>query len=189
MYRSAQNGFLASLLDSLVEHIDPLLTPPPSFSCICPLHNSLGLACLLLNILSPALISNEVSIHPNTCMPSHCSPVYCIVTNPASHIHYIPLIDIYLLETLRGRREYAKMGENATSLWMSSVLWPENTLGGSQQRIEDEETAERQHGSLIRSELERCELWADSDGSARALFDVVSGQYDMLSRGKYQLSY
>lgn len=29
---------------------------------------------------------------------------------------------------------------------------------------------------------------AESDGGAWALFDVVSGQYDMLSQGKYQLS-
>lgn len=28
---------------------------------------------------------------------------------------------------------------------------------------------------------------AASDGSAWALFDVVSGQYDMLSQGKYHL--
>lgn len=74
---------------------------------------------------------------------------------------------------------------------MSSIPWPGNTHAWeSQKKNEDEGNRERQHSSFIWSELKRCELWAkaESDGSAWVLFDVVSGQYDMLSQGKYQLS-
>lgn len=61
----------------------------------------------------------------------------------------------------------------------------------SQEGNEGSEKGDSQHCSLIWSELKHCEqavAKAESDGSAWALFDVVSGQYDMLSQGKYQLS-
>lgn len=65
--------------------------------------------------------------------------------------------------------------------------------GKSQEGNEDGEKGEWvQHSALWFevnwSVVSRQWAKAESDGGAWALFDVVSGQYDMLSQGKYQLS-
>lgn len=168
-----------------LNHLFYNTTESPSMSTYpCPSLLSLHVSC-------QTMMSNETAIHPHI-------QAFALSTHP----WVFPFIwdDIVHSNSFSDTQGYElnKGGKwiNA-SFWMSSIPWPWRHMPGKASReIRPGKKGEMETEAWL-CDLKWSEaLWAvsrqrakkaESDGRAWALFDVVSGQCDMLSQGKYQL--